>query len=97
MHIELPEDLSRIQKMLILEDSGSSQRVVSTKNTQSHVLFAIPCQQRQIQDQSHPVPVDEEKECQESVDGSFGDDVGVEAVAEVDRVDVIAGAKLALV
>jgi hypothetical protein len=31
------------------------------------------------------------------VDGSFGDDVGVEAVAEVDRVDVIAGAKLAQV
>jgi hypothetical protein len=29
------------------------------------------------------------------VDGGFGDDVGVKAVAEVDGVDVVAGAKLA--
>jgi hypothetical protein len=29
------------------------------------------------------------------MDGGFGDDVGVEAVAEVDGVDVVTGAKLA--
>jgi hypothetical protein len=29
------------------------------------------------------------------VDGGFGDDVGVQAVAEIDRVDVVTGAKLA--
>jgi hypothetical protein len=29
------------------------------------------------------------------VNGGFGNDVGVEAVAEVDRVDVVTGAKLA--
>lgn len=29
------------------------------------------------------------------MDGGFGDDVGVEAVAKINRVDVVAGAKLA--
>lgn len=29
------------------------------------------------------------------MDGGFGDNVGIEAVAEVDGVDVVAGAKLA--
>lgn len=29
------------------------------------------------------------------MDGSLGDNVGVQAVAEVDRVDVVAGAELA--
>jgi hypothetical protein len=29
------------------------------------------------------------------MDGGFGDDVGVETVAEVDGVDVVTGAKLA--
>ena len=53
-------------------------------------LLSIPSEQRQIEDQSNPVTVDEEKDGQEGLDGSFGDDVGVEAVAEVDRVDVVA-------
>jgi hypothetical protein len=57
-----------------------------------HVLLGVPCQQRQIQDKREPVSVNEEEESQESVYGSFGDDVGVEAVAEVDRVDVVTGA-----
>lgn len=33
--------------------------------------------------------IDDEKEGQEGVHGGFGDDVGVETVAQVDRVDVI--------
>src|SRR5690606_32018340 len=37
-----------------------------------------------------PVSVDKEHKRQESVNGDFGDDIGVEAVAEIDRVDVIA-------
>jgi hypothetical protein len=61
----------------------------------SIILLAVPSQQRQVQNQGNPVSVDEEEEGQESVDGGFGDDVGVEAVAKVDRVDVVAGAKLA--
>lgn len=59
------------------------------------VLPAVPSQQRQIQNQRHPVAIDEEEEGQEGVDGGFGHNVCVEAVAEVDGVDVVAGAKLA--
>lgn len=53
------------------------------------LLLRIPGKQRQVEDKGKPVPVDEEHESQESVDGSFGDDVGVEAVAKVDWVDVV--------
>jgi len=53
-------------------------------------LLDVPGQERQVQDQRHPVSVDKEKEGQETMDGDFRDDVGVEAVAEVNRVDVIA-------
>lgn len=58
------------------------------------VLFCVPSQQRQVQDQRNPVPIDEEEEGKERMDGGFGDDVGVEAVAEVDGVDVVTGAEL---
>jgi hypothetical protein len=54
-------------------------------------LFCIESQQRQVEHQGQPVSVDEEQESQEGMYGGFGDDVSVEAVAEVDRVDVVAG------
>jgi hypothetical protein len=60
-----------------------------------HVLLAVPNQQRQVQDQREPVSIDEEEDSQETMYGSFGDDVGVEAVTEIDRVDVVAVAELA--
>jgi hypothetical protein len=62
-----------------------------------HILLCVPGQQRQVQDERHPVTIDQKQNSQESVYGSFGDDVGVEAVTEIDRVDVIAAAKLACV
>ena len=60
-----------------------------------HVLLSVPCQEGQVEDKRDPVPIDEEQEGQESVNGGLGDDVGVEAVAEVDGVNVVAGAKSA--
>lgn len=54
-----------------------------------HNLLSIPGKQRQVEDQGDPVPVDKEQNGQESVNGGFGNDVSVEAVAEVDRVDVV--------
>lgn len=60
-----------------------------------HILLGVPTQQSQVQDKRQPVSVDQKEEGQESVYGSFGDDVGVETVAEVDRVDVVTGVKLA--
>jgi len=53
-------------------------------------LLDVPDQQRQVEYQREPISVDKEEECQKSVHGGLGDDVGVEAVAEVDGVDVVA-------
>lgn len=53
-------------------------------------LLCVPGKERQVEEQGDPVTVHEEENGEESVDSSFGDDVGVEAVAEVDRVDVVA-------
>ena len=53
------------------------------------VLLRIEGEEGQVQDNRKPVAIDHEEEGQESVDGSFGDDVGVETVAEVDRVDIV--------
>lgn len=60
----------------------------------SHILLPVPSQQRQVEDEREPIPVDEKQKGQECVYGGFGDDIGVEAVAEVDRVDVVTGAKI---
>lgn len=72
VYVELPEDLSRIKKMLVLEN-----------------FLGVPGQQRQVEQQGDPVTVDEEEKGQEGVDGGLGNDVRVQAVAEVDRVDVV--------
>lgn len=59
----------------------------------SNVLLGVEQHKGQVQHDGEPVPVDHEEEGQERVDSGFGDDVGVKAVAEVDRVDVIAREK----
>jgi len=53
-------------------------------------LLDVKGQQRQIQNQGDPVSVDQEQRRQESVNGGFGDNVRVEAIAQIDRVDIIA-------
>jgi hypothetical protein len=94
MNVQLPEDLCCIEQVVLLENPASVS-LSSFRPRYSHVLLSIPRQEGQIQDERDPVPVDEEQEGQESVNGGLGDDVGVQAVAEVDGVDVVAGAKLA--
>jgi hypothetical protein len=96
VNVQLPEDLSRVEQVVLLEDPTPSQYSFSDRAAQVvHVLLAVPGQQRQVQDERDPVSVDKEEEGQETVNGGLGDDVGVEAVAKVDGVDVVAGAKLA--
>jgi len=56
----------------------------------SYVLLCVPCKEGQVEDERHPVAVDQEQDGQESVDTGLRDDVHVEAVAQVDRVDVVA-------
>lgn len=52
-------------------------------------LLCIKRHKGEVQEESDPVSVYQEEERQESVDGGFGDDVGVQPVAEVDGVDVV--------
>ena len=53
-------------------------------------LLRIPGKQWQVQDERDPVSIDEEEDSEERVNRGLGDDVCVEAVAEVDRVNVVA-------
>lgn len=53
-------------------------------------LLDVVTEEGKVEDQGNPVPVDQEQKGQEAMDGSFGDDVGVQTVAEVDGVNVIA-------
>lgn len=59
------------------------------RKLRGNILLRVERQKRQVQHDGKPVAIDDEKEGQESVDGSFGDDVGIETVAEIDRVDVV--------
>jgi hypothetical protein len=56
-----------------------------------HVLLGVEGQERQVENNSNPVAIDDEQEGQESVDSGFGDNVGVETVAKVDGVDIVTG------
>jgi hypothetical protein len=52
-------------------------------------LLCIECQQGQIQEQGDPVSVDQEQERQEGMYGGFGNNVGIQTIAQVDRIDII--------
>lgn len=54
------------------------------------ILLSVKDDQWQVQNQRHPVSINKEQRSQESVHSGFGDDVGIEAVAEIDGVDVVA-------
>jgi len=53
-------------------------------------LLCIPREHGQVEDECNPVSVDQEHEGEETMHGSFWDDVRVETVAEIDRVNVVA-------
>lgn len=104
MHIQLPEDLSRIQEVLVVIDPINPRRtqdqpcvpqrpkgraMLEEGEKTIDALLSIERQERQVQQDGNPVSVDDEEEGQEGVNGGFGDDVGVQAVAEVDGVDVV--------
>lgn len=105
VYIQLAEDLSRIQKVLVVKDPRNRRRVslvslFSPPNSNTptgslfgqNILLGIECQQRQVENEREPVAVDQEQDSEESVDSGFGDDVGVKTVAEVNGVDVVTAA-----
>jgi hypothetical protein len=53
-------------------------------------LLRVPRNQGEVEEQRQPVAVDQEEDGEERVDAGFGHDVHVEAVAQVDGVDVVA-------
>lgn len=54
------------------------------------VLLDVPTKEWKVENKRDPIAIDQEEECQETMHSSLRDDVGVETVAEVDGVDVIA-------
>ena len=90
MDIQLPENFSSIQKMLVLKDPKTHQPCFGRQSRDVHSLLSIPREHGQVQNQGNPVSIDEEQESQKGVNGGFGDDVGVEAVAKINGVDVVA-------
>lgn len=55
-----------------------------------NLLLGVPGDEGEVDGNRQPVAIDEEEESQEPVDSGFRDDVRVQAVAEIDRVDVVA-------
>ena len=103
VHVQLPEDLGSVEQVLVLEDPvvillaccSFCQFITPLLESMPRrifrdVLLCVPGQERQVEDERHPVAVDQEQDSQECVDTSLGDDVHVEAVAEINRVDVVA-------
>lgn len=62
----------------------------SLDRARGNALLGIESQQWQVQNDCKPVAVDHKEEGKEGVDTSFGDNVGVESVAQIDRVDIVA-------
>jgi hypothetical protein len=89
MHVQLSEDLGSVKQMLVLYNPA-----MLLTRPQSLVildsLFGIEGKQRQIENKRQPVSVDQEQERQKSVYSGFWDNVCVETVAEINRVDVVA-------
>lgn len=91
VHVELPENLGRVKEMGVIDNPTTPVSQFPNITMESHPLLDVPAEERQVEDQREPVAVDKEQECQETMDSDFGNDVGVEAVAEVNRVDVVTG------
>ena len=66
-----------------LSASCSSRRFMTNR------LLRIVSQQGQIEDQSDPVEVDCEENGKKGVYSGFRDDVGIESVTQIDRVDIV--------
>jgi hypothetical protein len=77
--------LAQIQRNSILSISPDKGMCVYKED----VLFNVKRQKRQVKQKRHPIPIDKEQESQKAMDRSFGDNVRIETVAKIDRVNVI--------
>lgn len=53
-------------------------------------LLGVPGEQWDIEDKGYPIAVDEEQKREKTVNSCFRDNIGVEAIAKVNGVDVVA-------
>lgn len=95
MNVKLPEDLSSVEEVRVVNDPKRTLLELCTRlergiESPSNVLLGVPGDEGQVDGNRQPVAIDEEEEGQEPVDGGFRDDVRVQAVAKIDRVDVVA-------
>jgi len=67
------------------EDFGSIEQVIFFRD-----FFGVPSEEGEVEEDGEPVAVYEEESGQKGMYAGFWDDVGVESVAEVDWVDVVA-------
>lgn len=91
VNIQFSENLSGIEQVLIIQNPTESpcQSMSQVSKFELDLLLCVESQERQVQQQCQPVSVDQKEESQECVNGSFGNDVGVEAVAEIDGIDIV--------
>ena len=54
-----------------------------------YVLLDIEGKEWKVKNQRNPISIDEEQKGEETMNRSFRNDVGVQTVAEIDRVDVV--------
>lgn len=74
-------------------EAGLPAKAQTGREEKRHILLRIERQKRQIQDERGPVPIDQEKEGQESMHSSFWDDISVESITEINGIDVVAAWK----
>ena len=60
------------------------------------VLLNVESEHRQVEYEREPVTINKEQEGQEGVDSSLGDDICVEAIAQIDRVDVVTAREISM-
>jgi hypothetical protein len=79
VNIQLSEDLSGIQEMLVINDSIAQCQMMlfRAKITFGNSLFCVPSEKSKIENKGEPVSVEEEQGSQESVHGSFGYNIGI--------------------
>lgn len=72
------------------KEKPRTQPCVNPYLNRGNVLLDVESEEWQIEQKCNPVPIDKEQEGQEAMDGRFRDDICVEAVAEIDRINVVA-------
>jgi hypothetical protein len=82
---------SKLEERFLLVDIELSEDLRSIKKMSVvEDLLCIECKEWQVEKKSYPVPIDQEHERKEGMDSCFRDNVGIQTVAKIDGVDIVA-------